>query len=299
MKLSIYLKRLSSYAIILTILFGFSSCTFIGHIVSTPTYSIHKSTDIQIHGMGNKYKRRVFIKNNQCDMYGLYDKAIAEIKTKLQQAGFEIVDSVDWADYTLNLNIKTIATGTDANFALNQRNILTQKEIMPEYAFQPSGSNPYILLNNLEKSSGVYKPSIMNTTLFTGIGSGIGGIGGYLLAGALPPLAGCLIGVVAVGGAVLLTYTTFRSAGVIVIYDIELGEKLGKQVVHNRKMVKKIAENASEDYYFSYNSNWASYVSKYAIIGIGSKVLTKEMIDKMQPMIVSSVANVFEIGRGS
>ena len=37
-------------------------------------------------------------------MWGLYDKAIGEIKTKLQQSGFEIVDSADWADYTLNLN---------------------------------------------------------------------------------------------------------------------------------------------------------------------------------------------------
>ena len=53
--------------------------------------------------MGNKYKRHVFIRNNQCDMYGLYDKVIADVKTKLQQACFELVDSADWADYTLSL----------------------------------------------------------------------------------------------------------------------------------------------------------------------------------------------------
>ena len=84
------------------------------------------------------------------------------------------------------------------------------------------------------------------TTLFTGIGSGIGGIGGYLLAVALPPLVGCLIGVFAVGGDVLLGHTIFHYAGVIVVYDITLGEKLDKNIVHNGKMFKKIAGNASE-----------------------------------------------------
>ena len=34
---------------------------------------------------------------------GLYDKVIADVKTKLQQACFELVDSADWADYTLSL----------------------------------------------------------------------------------------------------------------------------------------------------------------------------------------------------
>ena len=113
------------------------------------------------------------------------------------------------------------------------------------------------------------------TTLFTGIGSGIGGIGGYLLAVALPPLVGCLIGVVAVGGDVLLGHTIFHYAGVIVVYDITLGEKLDKNIVHNGKMFKKIAGNASEDYYFQYNSHWVSYDSKYAIIGICSRLLKK------------------------
>ena len=70
---------------------------------TSPTYSYHKGTDIHIHGMGNKYKRLVFIRNNQCDIYGLYDKVIADVKTKLQQACFELVDSADWADYTLSL----------------------------------------------------------------------------------------------------------------------------------------------------------------------------------------------------
>ena len=71
-------------------------------------------------------------------MYGLYDKVIADVKTKLQQAGFELVDSADWDDYTLSLDIKTITTGTYAKFALNQRNLLTSKELVPEYGFSPT-----------------------------------------------------------------------------------------------------------------------------------------------------------------
>ena len=74
------------------------------------------------------------------------------------------------------------------------------------------------MINNLEKNISEHKPKMTRTTLFTGVGSGIGGIGGYLLVGALPPLVGCLIGVVAVGGAVLLGHTIFLAMLVLFLY---------------------------------------------------------------------------------
>ena len=82
-----------------------------------------------------------------------------------------------------------------------------------------------------------------------------------------------------------------------VVYDISISKKLNQTIKQNRKSVVKLSGNVSEEHYYTLDDNMERYVSRNAIIAIGSKAIRRDMLLRMSTMMANSVADTFGLQR--
>ena len=285
-------------SIILFSLFIFtSSCSTIAKTFSTPTYSIHSIDKIKLEKKSNNQKR-IFIVENSNSSDNFYKDIIVETKKQFsQKENINIVDNPNKADYVINLKIRNIATDVDYDVANNIRNSLLLSDTQSEYIFDNNNS-PHInkpnqiLVSGQQPKFGRNWRMAVPSVLYTTIGAGAGFYLGFLFAGSFSPLAIGTITGIAFGTTTYLLYNTFKRTGVIITYDIEIDEKKDKVLSHNKKIISKVSSNMSDELYYSYSDNYLNYISKYIIIGIGSRVLQKEIQQEIKHKISNSIVDV-------
>ena len=59
----------------------------------------------------------------------------------------------------------------------------------------------------------------------------------------------------------------------------------------------KLSSNISEEYYYTLDDDMEKYMSRNAIIAIGSKAIKKDMLLRMSTMMANGVADVFGLKR--
>ena len=271
-----------------------TSCAGIANLFSTPTYFSHSADKIQFSnnsGTGN-----VFIKQQQNDTYGIYDNVIKDVKMKLKNNNINIVNNINQADYVLSINIKNVAIDVDYNFANKMKNALLANDVGHPYVFDnnnsPHANNEIIKSfdnQNKIRSFNRFIPS----TLYTLLGSGIGFAGGFILAGSTAPFAFAVGGGVVVGGLTYILYNKFRTAGVVVSYEIIIDEKMATSINHNRKTIIKKSSNSSDETFYTYSNRWNTLTSKNIAIALGSRALMKQMTNNICPIIANSIVDIF------
>ncbi len=276
------------------ILFSLTCCAPIARMVSTPTYSQHNDERICLD-----YKNNVgsfFIKKG-LSKESLQTKITNDIELKLKKAGANIVSDINNADYILSVNIRNISSGLDYQFANKMRNVLLSKEANFSYIFDNNNS-PHVNNGSItpffDKGSKTMYRRLFPSTLYSLLGGSAGFAVGYMLAGANMPFMFGLCGALATGGLTYVVYNYFHKIGIIVSYEITIDEKRAQSLNHNRKILTKKSSNSTDETYYSYTNNWNSMISKNIIIGIGSKALTKDMMEKIHLMIVDDVIDVFK-----
>ena len=178
------------------------------------------------------------------------------------------------------------------------RNSLLLNDTQSEYIFDSNNSphinktNPIFISENKQKLGRNWKMPVPSV-LYTMLGAGTGFYLGFLCAGSFSPFAIGAITGVAFGTATYMLYNSFRRTGVIVIYDIEIDEKKNEVFLHSKKIISKAASNISDESYYSYKNNYLNYVSKYVIIGIGSRALQQEMKEEIKHKISNSMVDTF------
>ena len=136
----------------------------------------------------------------------------------------------------------------------------------------------------------------MPSVLYTFVGAGAGFIAGYFI-GSVSPIAIGFAGALLVGGLTYAVYSSFKDIGVAVVYDISISKKLNQKIKQNRKSVVKLSSNISEEYYYTLDDDMEKYMSRNAIIAIGSKAIKKDMLLRMSTMMANGVADVFGLKR--
>ena len=278
-----------------------SSCTTIGNIISTPSYSVHTADKIILEKNREPIKT-VYLRQSTSSDEKIYSKVMNDLRKKLDADNIQVVDDINKTSHVLSINIRNVAYDVDADFANKSRKTLLNNDLNQSYSFDNSNS-PHAVFNKFEglkneNNSGfgglLRRRNVLPSTLFTLGGAGVGFYAGYLIAGSTAPVAFGVLGAIALGGTSYALYSSFKDVGVIITYDVMIEERVKRPQQHNRKLLVKTASNAAEETFYSYNDNWNKYVSKYAVIGIGSRALQKQMINKMCPMIAGSVVKLFE-----
>ena len=293
-----------------------TSCTSIGRIISTPNYSYHSVDKILLNMTGDKKSHSVYIKskNNSdsgndkaCEMDSgclLTHKANEQIINLFDNADISITDKPEKADYVVSVDVRNVVDELDADYAKKIRNAFLQYGVIGDYMFDKN-NNPHIFtqqkfdISKDGQSSGIFisrRKSILPSVLYTFIGAGTGFVAGYFI-GSISPIAIGFTGAVLVGGLTYALYSSFKDVGVAVVYDISVSKKLNKTIKQNRKSVIKLSGNISEEHYYTLDDNMEKYVSRNAIIAIGSKAIRNDMLLRISTMMANSVADIFGLKR--
>lgn len=268
----------------------------IARFFSTPTYSIHNLDKIKLEKRNNI--NRIYIRKNTGNEYGIYDDVIDSIKERLKNDNIELVDSVDKANFILNIKILSVATDIDYNAANTLRNTLTFADANVSFVFDNNNS-PHISalkIDNITKNTTGFsgRKTMLPSVIYTMASSGVGFATGFLLAGTTAPITIGLASAVFLGGTTLYTYNTFKRVGVIVTYEIEIEERSDKAIQYNKKILLKSSANISEESFYTYNNNWRSYISKNIVVAIGSRVLIDDMLTNICSLVKENILDIFE-----
>ena len=190
------------------------------------------------------------------------------------------------------------------DYAKKMRNSFLQYGVISDYIFD-NNNNPHIYTQQKfdvakdGQNSGIFisrRKSILPSVLYTFVGAGAGFIAGYFI-GSVSPIAIGFAGALLVGGLTYAVYSSFKDIGVAVVYDISISKKLNQKIKQNRKSVVKLSSNISEEYYYTLDDDMEKYMSRNAIIAIGSKAIKKDMLLRMSTMMANGVADVFGLKR--
>lgn len=293
-----------------------TSCTSIGRMISTPNYSHHSVDKILLDIKDNKKPYSVYVKspNNAninddgaCEADNgcfLTYKASRQITNLFDNADISIVDNPENADYIISVDVRNVVDELDVDYAKKMRNSFLQYGVIGDYIFD-NNNNPHIYTQQKfdvakdGQNSGIFisrRKSILPSVLYTFVGAGAGFIAGYFI-GSVSPIAIGFAGALLVGGLTYAVYSSFKDIGVAVVYDISISKKLNQKIKQNRKSVVKLSSNISEEYYYTLNDDMEKYMSRNAIIAIGSKAIKKDMLLRMSTMMANGVADVFGLKR--
>ena len=314
--LSIFRAKTLLLAIIFLLSLLNTSCTSIGRMISTPNYSHHSVDKILLNATGDKKSYSVYIKsaNNgnttndkACEMDSgcfLTHKANKQIVNLFDNADISITDKPEKADYVISVDVRNVVDELDADYAKKMRNSFLQYGVIGDYMFD-SNNNPHIFtqqkfdISKDSQNSGIFisrRKSILPSVLYTFIGAGTGFVAGYFI-GSVSPIAIGFAGAVLVGGLTYAIYSSFKDVGVAVVYDISISKKLNQTIKQNRKSVVKLSGNVSEEHYYTLDDNMERYVSRNAIIAIGSKAIRRDMLLRMSTMMANGIADTFGVKR--
>ena len=289
------------YISIVSLLFLLSSCSTIGRFFSAPSYSHHIIYDIKLNNKIDNNTYKVFLKKSD-DIYGIYDKVISEVNNGFTSNGIQVVDKQENADYIIGFKILSIDTDVDGSVSKSIRNEFLHSQIISDYAFDKQNS-PYIFSSNIDgklsKNYTTTKTSFYRKSmpaLYTSIGATSGFLLGYFLFPAYPVVIG-FVGAVLLGSLSYSIYSSFKDIGIVIVYEISVSERKNKNtpMFYKRKMVIRTSENSSDESYFEYKDSYDLFLSKQAVIGIGSKILKNDMINEMCPVISNSILSIFNL----
>ena len=314
--LSIFKNKTYCLFVLFILSLSTTSCTSIGRIISTPNYSHHSVDKILLDNIKEKQTYSVYIKSANKDDIG-YDKACEmdsgcflthkankQIVNLFDNADISITDKPEKADYIISVDVRNVVDELDADYAKKMRNAFLQYGVIGDYMFDKN-NNPHIFtqqkfdVSKDSQNSGIFisrRKSILPSVLYTFIGAGAGFVAGYFL-GSISPIAIGFVGAVLVGGLTYAVYSSFKDVGVAVVYDISISKKLNQTIKQNRKSVVKLSGNVSEEHYYTLDDNMERYVSRNAIIAIGSKVIKRDMLLRISTMMANSVADTFGVKR--
>ena len=283
-------KLIISIILLLTTL---PSCTTITRSLSTPTYSIHAPSKIQLNN--TNASPNIYIKPNTNDIHNVYQHATEQLIEELQRKNINIVNNINKANYILSLHIKNIAMDVNYNFAKAMRRSLASEGAGLPYTFDtnntPHVSNHTFTPNN--SSFETQRRRLTTPTVITLAGGSIGFAAGFLLASSISPLIIGTAGAVTLGTLSYLTYNTFRHVGIIVTYEVIINEQNSQAIKHSRKTLVKKSSNSSDETYYSYQDSWNELTTQETIIATGSRMLTKDMMSNICNIISRNVANIF------
>ena len=286
-------KKINTCVLILMMLL-LTSCAKIAGFVSKPTYSVHGGDKIFFDEKNVDY---VFIEDNVDDNYKIHSRVIKDVRSKLIKNGIHVVNDINKANYILSIHIRGVFVDVDYNFANKVKNTMLAKETNYSYIFD-SNNMPHSDNGNINAFGGgeglIFK-KITPSILYTLIGSGVGFGTSFLLAGSTAPFTFGFFGGIIGGSAMYFIYNTFRNVGIIVSYDTIVEVRTKQVLNHKRKVLTKKSSNSSDEIYYSYNDNLNTLTSKNIAIAIGSRALTKEMIDNICPVIANNTAKIFRI----
>ena len=314
--LSIFKNKTYCLFVLFILSLSTTSCTSIGRIISTPNYSHHSVDKILLDNIKEKQTYSVYIKsaNNgnitndkACEMDSgcfLTHKANKQIVNLFDNADVSITDKPEKADYVISVDVRNVVDELDADYAKKMRNSFLQYGVIGDYMFDKN-NNPHIFtqqkfdVSKDSQNSGIFisrRKSILPSVLYTFIGAGAGFVAGYFI-GSVSPIAIGFTGALLVGGLTYAIYSSFKDVGVAVVYDISISKKLNQTIKQNRKSVVKLSGNVSEEHYYTLDEKMEKYMSRNAIIAIGSKAIKRDMLLRISTMMANSVADTFGVKR--
>lgn len=314
--LSIFKNKTYCLFVLFILSLSTTSCTSIGRIISTPNYSHHSVDKILLDNIKEKQTYSVYIKSANKDDIG-YDKACEmdsgcflthkanqQIVNLFDNADVSITDKPEKADYIISVDVRNVVDELDADYAKKMRNAFLQYGVIGDYMFDKN-NNPHIFtqqkfdVSKDSQNSGIFisrRKSILPSVLYTFIGAGVGFVAGYFI-GSVSPIAIGFTGALLVGGLTYAIYSSFKDVGVAVVYDISISKKLNQTIKQNRKSVVKLSGNVSEEHYYTLDEKMEKYMSRNAIIAIGSKAIKRDMLLRISTMMANSVADTFGVKR--
>ena len=314
--LSIFKNKTYCLFVLFILSLSTTSCTSIGRIISTPNYSHHSVDKILLDNIKEKQTYSVYIKSANKDDIG-YDKACEmdsgcflthkankQIVNLFDNADISITDKPEKADYIISVDVRNVVDELDADYAKKMRNAFLQYGVIGDYMFDKN-NNPHIFtqqkfdVSKDSQNSGIFisrRKSILPSVLYTFIGAGAGFVAGYFI-GSVSPIAIGFAGALLVGGLTYAVYSSFKDVGVAVVYDISISKKLNQTIKQNRKSVVKLSGNVSEEHYYTLENDMEKYMSRNAIIAIGSKAIKRDMLLRISTMMANSVADTFGVKR--
>ena len=314
--LSIFKNKTYCLFVLFILSLSTTSCTSIGRIISTPNYSHHSVDKILLDNIKEKQTYSVYIKSANKDDIG-YDKACEmdsgcflthkanqQIVNLFDNADVSITDKPEKADYIISVDVRNVVDELDADYAKKMRNSFLQYGVIGDYMFDKN-NNPHIFtqqkfdVSKDGQNSGIFisrRKSILPSVLYTFIGAGAGFVAGYFI-GSVSPIAIGFTGALLVGGLTYAIYSSFKDVGVAVVYDISISKKLNQTIKQNRKSVVKLSGNVSEEHYYTLDEKMEKYMSRNAIIAIGSKAIKRDMLLRISTMMANSVADTFGVKR--
>lgn len=314
--LSIFKNKTYCLFVLFILSLSTTSCTSIGRIISTPNYSHHSVDKILLDNIKEKQTYSVYIKSANKDDIG-YDKACEmdsgcflthkanqQIVNLFDNADVSITDKPEKADYVISVDVRNVVDELDADYAKKMRNSFLQYGVIGDYMFDKN-NNPHIFtqqkfdVSKDSQNSGIFisrRKSILPSVLYTFIGAGAGFVAGYFI-GSVSPIAIGFTGALLVGGLTYAVYSSFKDVGVAVVYDISISKKLNQTIKQNRKSVVKLSGNVSEEHYYTLDEKMEKYMSRNAIIAIGSKAIKRDMLLRISTMMANSVADTFGVKR--
>ena len=234
----------------------------------------------------------------------LTHKANKQIVNLFDNADISITDKPEKADYIISVDVRNVVDELDADYAKKMRNAFLQYGVIGDYMFDKN-NNPHIFtqqkfdVSKDSQNSGIFisrRKSILPSVLYTFIGAGAGFVAGYFI-GSVSPIAIGFAGALLVGGLTYAVYSSFKDVGVAVVYDISISKKLNQTIKQNRKSVVKLSGNVSEEHYYTLENDMEKYMSRNAIIAIGSKAIKRDMLLRISTMMANSVADTFGVKR--
>jgi hypothetical protein len=196
------------------------------------------------------------------------------------------------AKYIISIENKLYTTLTEDQTSVI-KNYITYNSLSDKFSFD-GNNTPHLtqeqsLLSIMSNSKDLGKDTFYNKKSLTSLGvAGIGGFSAFLVPGIMAiPVAG--ITSIGLGILTYLTIDQFQSVGSVAVFEVKIDVQNEEEVINNRKLLHKKANNAVEEQFYNYKTSYSTFNSSMQTITTGSKFLSDEIKDKIASFVALSI----------